>query len=76
MTFRYAFAKISLQSWGSKSLKCWGELIDVAYSSIRCQALYSTWENEAFLFRVIEKKNRETHKNAVIFSLIHVVIDL
>ncbi|CAF1334985.1 unnamed protein product [Rotaria magnacalcarata] len=48
----YAFAKISLQSWGSKSLKCWGELIDVAYSSIRCQALYSTWENEAFLFRV------------------------
>ncbi|CAF3915503.1 unnamed protein product, partial [Rotaria magnacalcarata] len=52
VTNRYAFAKISLQSWGSKSLKCWGELIDVAYSSIRCQALYSTWENEAFLFRV------------------------
>ncbi len=60
MSFRYPFAKISVQSWGSKTLNYWGELIDVAYSSIRCHKLHATWENEGFVFRVIKRNNKYT----------------
>ncbi|CAF1441719.1 unnamed protein product, partial [Adineta steineri] len=47
----YPFVKISLQSWGSKTLQYWGGLVDAAYSSVRRQTLHATWENEAFVFR-------------------------